>query len=392
MRHRPSSHSAAPWAILIALTVASTARALEIGDQAPPLELEGLLQAPDGVELTWEALQGTAVVLEFWSTGCGPCVSAIPHLNKLAETIREEGEAVQFIAITHEEREVAEAFLGEKPIQGWIGLDTDRSVIDAYDVHGVPSTILVDKDGRIAGIAPPMNLWMVHLRRLAWGRDLELPEIVEVVFAPPGLDVGEEGEIFERFLFRETLYPDSVSIGTAPGKVTALNSSALRLVAWAHGFPTTRVEWKGEVPGGRYDLVAALPGDELGFQSMVRENLAAEFGISTRLETRSVPVAVLKLGRRAEHRLVSSGSTGSTSSILGAYRTEITNGSMEVLAAALESRLDRPVIDDTGLEGSFDIELPWDYTFPRAIIGELRSRCGLVLASARRDVELLIIE
>ncbi len=381
----------AAGAVFVLATIPD-ASALEVGDAAPELGLEGLLQAPDGTDFSWETLRGQAVVLEFWSTHCGPCISAIPHLNELAQTIREEGESVQFIAITYEEQDVTEAFLDKTPIEGWIGLDTDSSVIEAFDVPGVPHTILVYPDGRIAGTTYPWTLEMVHLRRLAWGRDLELPETPVGMRIQPGLGVGEEGEVTERFELHEAQHAGTSTISSRMDRATAKGVTAQRLVAWAHGFSVSRVEWQGEPPEGVFDLIAAAPGDEQGFRSRVQELVTETFGVAVREENRRMPVYVLKPGRWSDDRLVPSEETHGSSGSFGAHRIQMTNCKMRSLARQLEQRLGRPVLDETGLEGGFDFDLLWNEAFPRAVFRELRTKYGLVVAAEKRDLRLLVVE
>lgn len=141
---------------------------LKAGTPAPPLGLEQVLQAPDGTKVSWESLRGKAVVLEFWATWCGPCVAAIPHLNELAQKFADR--PVQFIAITAERPDVVARFVKKKPIRGWIGLDTDESLYRDYGVEGIPLTILVDAQGRLAGFTYPTGLTEQVLADLLAGR------------------------------------------------------------------------------------------------------------------------------------------------------------------------------------------------------------------------------
>src|SRR6266446_6561216 len=70
---------------------------VKVGSSAPPLTLQKVLQAPEGIHGTWEELRGQAVVIEFWATWCGGCVDNIPHLNELAE--RFASRPLQFINV-----------------------------------------------------------------------------------------------------------------------------------------------------------------------------------------------------------------------------------------------------------------------------------------------------
>jgi len=142
--------------------------ALNVGMPPPPLTLKQTLQVPAETKVSWEALRGKAVVLEFWATWCAPCVAAIPHLNELAE--KYAGKAVQFIAISAEKEEVVARFLTKKPIRAWLGLDTDSSTHHAYGVQGIPQTVLIDAQGKLAGFTYPTGLTAKVLDDLLAGR------------------------------------------------------------------------------------------------------------------------------------------------------------------------------------------------------------------------------
>jgi thiol-disulfide isomerase/thioredoxin len=129
---------------------------VSVGDAAPPLNLEGLLQAPDGASVNWEDLKGSAVIVEFWGTWCKPCVRMIPHINELAEEFKDH--PVRFVSITFEDTDKINPFLERTPMNSWIGLDTNRDTITAYGVRAWPTTVLVDAQGIIRSITHPNNI------------------------------------------------------------------------------------------------------------------------------------------------------------------------------------------------------------------------------------------
>src|SRR5579859_974033 len=115
---------------------------LAVGDSPPPLDFETTLQAPQGTHASWPALKDKVVVLEFWATWCMPCIQAMPHLNQMADALKDA--PVQFIAITDEKEEIVAPFLKKRQIHAWIGLNTDKSMFAQYGVTAIPLTVVVD--------------------------------------------------------------------------------------------------------------------------------------------------------------------------------------------------------------------------------------------------------
>ena len=118
------------------------ASALE-GKPAPGFRLESLA----GKKVTLTDLKGNVVVLDFWATWCGPCRMSLPHLDKLYKEQKENG--VQFFAVNlREQKDEIEQFVKETKLAVPVLMDGDGKVAESYGVEGIPTTVVIGKDGK----------------------------------------------------------------------------------------------------------------------------------------------------------------------------------------------------------------------------------------------------
>jgi peroxiredoxin len=120
------------------------------GPAASAARVDFTLETPGGERVSLERFLGEkAILLAFWATWCPTCTKAIPDLNAL-----ESGplsDKVQVLAVDYlESREKVAAFAEAKDIAYTILLDTNGSVSRAYGITGIPTYILIDREGRIA--------------------------------------------------------------------------------------------------------------------------------------------------------------------------------------------------------------------------------------------------
>lgn len=137
---------------------------LAIGDAAPPLTIASWLTG-EPID-TFEP--GVVTVVEFWATWCGPCRTSMPHISELQDSY---GEAVRFVGVTRETRDVVEEFLAQEQREGatWADVITYRLAIDEDDAtstaymraagqSGIPTAFIVGKDGIVEWIGHPMSI------------------------------------------------------------------------------------------------------------------------------------------------------------------------------------------------------------------------------------------
>lgn len=103
--------------------------------------------AADSGKLNLSDFRGKVVYLDFWASWCGPCRASFKWLNEAQARFGPEGLVVIAVNVD-KDKEAASQFLKENPANFKIGFDPEGGVAKAYQVRGMPSSYLIDRDGR----------------------------------------------------------------------------------------------------------------------------------------------------------------------------------------------------------------------------------------------------
>jgi len=114
------------------------------GTVAPSFALRDL----DGKEVRLSDLHGKAVLLDFWATWCAPCRAVMPVVELLYREFNDKGLVV--FGVNDENPEVIVKFLQKSRYTLPTLHDPDRQVYNRYEVGGIPTMVLIDKQGKIA--------------------------------------------------------------------------------------------------------------------------------------------------------------------------------------------------------------------------------------------------
>jgi peroxiredoxin len=106
------------------------------------------LKSHSGENLKLSELRGEVVMVNFWASWCGPCRQEMPLLDQLYQRYKPMGFTLLGVNV-EENTAAAKKMLKEAPVSFPILFDRKNQVSELYQVKAMPSTFLVDRDGKL---------------------------------------------------------------------------------------------------------------------------------------------------------------------------------------------------------------------------------------------------
>ena len=128
----------------LAVISGAVGAAITAASGAPDFTLPSL----DGPNLRLQEQRGQVVMINFWATWCGPCRVEMPHLARLYDKYRGSGFTVLAVNIDEDPYKAA-SLAKQLGMRFPVLLDKEKKVSRLYDLSTMPSTILVDREGRV---------------------------------------------------------------------------------------------------------------------------------------------------------------------------------------------------------------------------------------------------
>ena len=110
------------------------------------------LKDSDGKIVQLSDYKGKTVLLNFWATWCGPCKVEIPWFIEFEQKYKDKGFAVIGVAMDEEGWEVVKPYLSDKKVNYRVLVGDDSTAQLYGGVDSLPTTFLIDRDGKIAGV------------------------------------------------------------------------------------------------------------------------------------------------------------------------------------------------------------------------------------------------
>lgn len=106
------------------------------------------LKSSAGENLKLSEFRGDVVMINFWASWCGPCRQEMPLLDELYNNYKPLGFTILGVNV-EEDSGKAKALLKDIPVSFPVLFDTQNTVSRLYNVVAMPSTVLVDRDGKV---------------------------------------------------------------------------------------------------------------------------------------------------------------------------------------------------------------------------------------------------
>jgi thiol-disulfide isomerase/thioredoxin len=117
-----------------------------VGKPAPDFDLELV----GGHRFHLAESKGKVVVLDFWATWCGPCIQAMPQVEKAVGEF--DAKDVQLVAVNLQETpQQIKAMMERHQLKlPRVALDKDGAIAEKYQAHAIPQTVVIGRDGNVA--------------------------------------------------------------------------------------------------------------------------------------------------------------------------------------------------------------------------------------------------
>ncbi len=166
-------------ALFISVTVLGVAAATWVatgwGGASPPLEgwmAQFTLNDPprpapetefhtiEGDRVTLAAFKGKTVLVNFWATWCMPCIREMPSLDRLQAAFDRKSFEILAVSVDRGGAEIVIPFLKKLKIKTLTPyLDRRMALARAFAIPGMPTSYLIDAEGRVVGSLPGIAEW-----------------------------------------------------------------------------------------------------------------------------------------------------------------------------------------------------------------------------------------
>lgn len=380
------------------------AQPLQVGDKVPDIVLENVLlpAMPDIVakNVQLSSFKNKIILLDFWATWCGSCIVTFPKYESLQKKYKDK---LQIIMVTHEQISRVQRFLKNRPMQLNVAVDTTESFRKYFEYRSIPHVILIDRQGIVKAITHTDEIKEKIIEDTWAGNYISLPlkkDFMEFSFKVDYFNA--DSTINTSFNLQPAMegFPAYYKFGEGVFKnrrISMINHTidAMYRVAYKVTYERTvyevdKSEFDTKKGGNKYCLDVIVPKEaENNLYKTIQDKLPELFDANVKLEKRKISVHVLKKNTE----IITFKKSNELNDFYSGKSNEFTGNGLKITALAeyLEKfgLLGTPVVDETGIEGRYDIHLEWE-SGKKGAVKEAFLKAGFVLEKTEREIEVLV--
>lgn len=403
----------------------SPAKALTIGDRVPDITLTDVYNYPSHT-IRLSDLKGKLVILDFWATWCGSCISTFPKMQRLKKEFRNN---LQLLFVDNDKKDTEKkvsTFFEKRNIrtgeQFTIPYVLEDSVLNNFFPHqSIPHCVWLDSSLHVIAITEHSEVTADNIRRYFSGEPFSLPVKNDAILFnrdKPFLVDGNGGDPGD-FIYRSIITNYKKNLGTSAGKDQREDGKITRMyiinyplysifqlaypdilkynakrtfieAADSLLFIRTKDNDRANEHLFCYDLTTP-PVSQDQITGYLQNDLERTFHAAARNETRLVDCYVLTTNKDISH-LITKGGPSKRDTGPESLHKYFRNISIADAVSFMELLLGRPVIDESGFKKNIDISFPtniYNYTAQQIISYFYHS--GFTLSHAKRNMKVGVI-
>lgn len=376
--------------VLLLFATTTSYGQIKTGDKVPHYIFKDVL---NGDKKPFDvSTQGKPLILEFWATWCLPCIPAMKELEILQNKF---GNRLEILTISTDKLDKLLRYIGNTQTSLKIAHDTIHHVVFSYP--SIPHTILIDKNGIIKAITDPDQLTVKIIEDFIAGKEIE---IIKKQYTPTNLGLFKE---YRNQFYKYTLTGENKELEwkneikrNQNGDPIALefnNVSIYRLLTDIYELTTAarldvnrdstsrnkycfKLEQSADFDKNILDNAKEILNEHSGFKArLVEKTLDSVYTLQV-IDSTMLPAISLSTKYSREGG--------------GPFFKGVRIRSYDLIVY-LENITELPVIDKTGINFDFDMELNWSLENPKTLNEELR-KYGLKLKKSNVPEKIVLLE
>jgi thiol-disulfide isomerase/thioredoxin len=398
-------------------------KALHIGDTVPDITLTNVYNYPSSA-IQLSDLKGKLVILDFWATWCGSCLSSFPEMHELKKTLGNDLDILFVNSFSNDdEAKVKNTFSRLKEQFGTI-VDLPYvlkdSILSLYFPHRfIPHIVWLNQQHKVVAITHRYDVTEKNIRQFLNGQtpSMEIKDDAMLFNTSMPLLVDGNGGDAGAFLYRSVLTKYKPGLGHAGGmkmdkdgkitRVYLINVTPLSIIRHAYpvirNYKPSRILYKVREPAifkdhpgteTRYSFCYELicpPVSEKKAEKYIQDDLRKFFNITVSIENKNRDCYVLKA--YGDLKKILSKSDSSYSQIARDFLHKKFRGQpVSTLTGLLEDILKKPVIDETNELHKIDLDFPSNiFSYDLKKMSAFLHRNGFDLVPAVRNIAVAVI-